>query len=403
MPNPNKTIVDYDNAVVKKNYPRKTLIAPVEVSPAEAAHVAGTQLIYNDALYNVLTDIAIGDTLTTEGAGANISSADDITAQIRNLTTENEALTNKLNGEIETRARVSAHNFLVFDKSKVIDGNTSGTWASNVYTINGGTITLSDIGEIVVNGTFTAQTDFAYTKRTTSDLILALGDYKLVGGISDNISVAGNTTRNGAYNNLGADTGDGLPFTITSDDAGVGIFVRVLAGTYNNVKVSPMITAPNDFATIFTPYAMTNRELTDNLLGNYVFLGTKSLSVTADGVKTIQTLLNDLKLSFDSYLESNSDIYAYPKGVNLSTFRLAACSTGAVDGVFHNTTHGTVACSDVSISSTTYSLAYCKLHTTLSSCLYCLCENGTITVKNTDVLTSGDQIRLYFEQYKIIQ
>lgn len=61
------------------------LIAPVEVSPAEAVHSTGTQLIYNDELYDVTAPIAIGDTLTTTGAGANISLSDDISTLLKNI------------------------------------------------------------------------------------------------------------------------------------------------------------------------------------------------------------------------------------------------------------------------------------------------------------------------------
>lgn len=61
------------------------LIAPVEVSPAEAIHSAGTQLIYNDKLYDVTVPIAIGDALATTGAGANISLSDDISTLLKNI------------------------------------------------------------------------------------------------------------------------------------------------------------------------------------------------------------------------------------------------------------------------------------------------------------------------------
>ena len=61
------------------------LIAPVEISPAEAIHSAGTQLIYNDKLYDVTAPIAIGDALATTGAGANISLSDDISTLLKNI------------------------------------------------------------------------------------------------------------------------------------------------------------------------------------------------------------------------------------------------------------------------------------------------------------------------------
>lgn len=54
-------------------------IAPIEVSPAGAAHSIGTQLIYEGKLYDVTAPIDIGDTLTV---GTNITAADDVETQI---------------------------------------------------------------------------------------------------------------------------------------------------------------------------------------------------------------------------------------------------------------------------------------------------------------------------------
>ena len=48
-------------------------LAPVETSPATAAHTAGSLLIYNGTLYKATADIAIGDTLMV---GTNISVTD---------------------------------------------------------------------------------------------------------------------------------------------------------------------------------------------------------------------------------------------------------------------------------------------------------------------------------------
>lgn len=60
----------------------REIIAPVEVSPAEASHAVGTQLIYDGILYDVTTAIAIGDVLA---AGTNITAADDISTKMRSV------------------------------------------------------------------------------------------------------------------------------------------------------------------------------------------------------------------------------------------------------------------------------------------------------------------------------
>lgn len=70
----------YIDAQNKKD---RELVAPVEVSPAETAHSLGDQIIFNGILYNVTAQIAVGDSLSASGAGANISAADNIEAQIK--------------------------------------------------------------------------------------------------------------------------------------------------------------------------------------------------------------------------------------------------------------------------------------------------------------------------------
>lgn len=57
----------------------EAIIAPLEVSPAMAAHSAKDQLIYNDVLYKVIAAISIGDSLTV---GTNIEVERKIVYQI---------------------------------------------------------------------------------------------------------------------------------------------------------------------------------------------------------------------------------------------------------------------------------------------------------------------------------
>lgn len=75
-----KVVKPYIDAQNKKD---RELVAPVEVSPAEAAHSLGDQIIFNGLLYNVTAQIAVGDALSASGAGSNISAADNIEAQIK--------------------------------------------------------------------------------------------------------------------------------------------------------------------------------------------------------------------------------------------------------------------------------------------------------------------------------
>ena len=74
-----KVVKPYIDAQDKKS---REIIAPVEVSPAEAAHSIGDQIIFNGILYDVIEAIEIDDPLSTTGAGANIEPADNIYEQI---------------------------------------------------------------------------------------------------------------------------------------------------------------------------------------------------------------------------------------------------------------------------------------------------------------------------------
>ena len=60
----------------------EAIIAPIEYSPAIAAHAVGDQLIWNDVLYKVVAAVAIGDSLTI---GTNIVTARKIVYQISGL------------------------------------------------------------------------------------------------------------------------------------------------------------------------------------------------------------------------------------------------------------------------------------------------------------------------------
>lgn len=63
------------------------IIAPVESNPAAAAHAVGTQLIYDGALYEVTTAIAVGDSLVAyPTSGYNIKPAGTVASQIQTLT-----------------------------------------------------------------------------------------------------------------------------------------------------------------------------------------------------------------------------------------------------------------------------------------------------------------------------
>lgn len=230
-------------------------IAPVEVSPAEAAHTAGTQLIYNGVLYDVTADIAIGDTVTTEGAGANISAASKVTEQISSV---NEALSN----EVSARAELGAHN--LFGYTETLQ-NGSGI----VYQFN------SD-GTIDISGTPTALSYilFKNIKLPKAKFILS-GAENIVNMQWDTVVLYknGSVVHNFAINSKTATEFDASSYDF--DNAEVS-----LKRISNNVAVSgklyPMIRLASDTDTTYQPYAMTNRELTDNVVVKNVTITPKT-------------------------------------------------------------------------------------------------------------------------------
>lgn len=271
-------------------------IAPVEVSPAEAAHTAGTQLIYNGVLYDVTADIAINDDLATEGAGANISAANKVTEQISSV---NEALSN----EVEARATLGAHNLANLSLETIKSLNTNGTWSNNKWISPGGvceftvnTDTKGRVTSIIAD----VKSVFEYN----ISIVLGYGDF----GNAD-IKTDVNPTVNGYTISYG-DTDTNFSFQYLGASGMLRIVVA--ANTPISTKTMyPMIRLATDPCTDFTPYAMTNRELTDE--------------VKALNPLSIYDTTNSSP--FDAVKSAWSDITS---GIHIGTVRTTQYSWGAV-------------------------------------------------------------------------
>lgn len=134
----------------------------------------------------------------------------------------------------------------------------------------------TDIGDgtVKAHGLANANSSFACHLRQPSNaypLILPNGKYKFTGcasgGSITTYRVDIGITKNGAYQELGKDYGDGVEFTVNGDDyfndkAYIQISMIVLNG-YNaqNLMFKPMIRVAEDNDNTFQPYAPTNREL----------------------------------------------------------------------------------------------------------------------------------------------
>lgn len=218
-------------------------------------------------LYRATAAIAFGETiiLDTNCVYTTVSGELEGKAEESEVTSLNEALAN----EVATTTQNGAHNFIYYDQSLVKNLNDTGSWVGNTYSINGGTITDNLDGTIVINGTFTQVSEFVFTTRFTgSGIVIPSGNYKTVGAVGgdDNpVAIKVSTTRNNAFYEYGIDTGNGLNFEVLSTDGTFGVRLNVYAKTYNNIILKPMVLKASDPSTEYTPYAMTNRELTEKV------------------------------------------------------------------------------------------------------------------------------------------
>lgn len=137
-------------------------IAPVEQVISTHSYSIGEQLYYNEILYDVIANIAIGDTLTVN---TNIQAADTITEQIsavkQNLST------------LDSLANLKGKTIAVFGSSNEVDGYSGGNnWVTLMANMLSGYAT-------VVNKSVAGQTvlqsiaDFiADNDKATYDIIL---------------------------------------------------------------------------------------------------------------------------------------------------------------------------------------------------------------------------------------
>ena len=206
-------------------------------------------------LYRATAAIAFGETiiLDTNCAYTTVSGELEGKAEESEVTSLNEALTN----EVSTRSTNGAHNLL----------QNKGT----TQTYNDGKLTLQVNSS---TGTITAQTSATTTAVSNAvvntELSLPNGNYIL----SDNLNDANFYLLASAYNgntwikNFGDTANGDLSFVVDNNGYNIiRIYVTVKSGsTYATPKTMyPMIRLATDADPTYTPYAMTNRELTEDV------------------------------------------------------------------------------------------------------------------------------------------
>lgn len=192
-----------------------------------------------DTLTSQVLDSKFGDSNPTAGQELSYDAATGKYKNTSRIASLNEALTNKTNDIISTMSANGAHNLLPNTlKSQVQKGVT--------YTVN------SD-GSIYANGTATADS-IAHVGNITLDV----GTYILTGAISENMRLI--LASDGQPNKF--DEGSGLTFTVDSKTS-FDVHIYIKNGFTVNDTFYPMIRCSSDKDQTYTPYAMTNRELSE--------------------------------------------------------------------------------------------------------------------------------------------
>lgn len=256
------------------------LIAPTEDGATSSAnYVVGDEIVRSGILYKVISAITQGDAFAI---GSNIEIAGSLTSQIQTLT----------NGEI-TRAKNGAHNLLDLNINKVKASNTVGTWTGNSYTLYGITFACtvnadSQITQISINGT---ATDLASLKFGQ------LGSLHLNNDESYIFKSGCDTASTNTYylNIPGVDSGKNIDFIYASSLSSTDMRLIVKNGTVISTAVFfyPMVVLASDPHTEYTPYAMTNAEIS-SLIRDFK---ENAEWATLDSTKTLGAIIKYRKIN----------------------------------------------------------------------------------------------------------
>lgn len=223
----------------------------------------------NGNLVNIGDAIDEGTELPAHGEGdagkvlsvdenGDLEWSDDISSKI-------QTLTNNLSDEVETRAKVGAHNLMPFDLDYVKSKNTSGSWSDNVYTHNGIAFTFNidskgNLESIGVLSNPSTGDGVLYLHRDLESILKSGGNY-ILNGVSGGTS---DTYRIG-ISQKGFDENGDFPFVANFTITGVSCWIQVTSGATVNTTIYPMIRDAKDIDSTYQPYAMTNRELTEKI------------------------------------------------------------------------------------------------------------------------------------------
>ena len=220
----------------------------------------------------------------------------------------------------DANAELGAHQFLDYDLADIKANNTTGTWTGNVYTINNLTVTVNSDLSIGVSGN---------ASQTT---VILFGTAKLKSGVSYTISGCPNGGSDNYYYDglykVGVidvkEYGDGLVYVPSSDTTcQFRLVIKAGAGT---LLFKPLVKLASDPSTKFTPYAMTNQQLTDAVVKSSINPNSyKSADVTSAQGNVIK--MGNLVMGYviwSGAVTSNNAIITLPEGYRPSALVTAA-------------------------------------------------------------------------------
>ena len=180
----------------------------------------------------------------------------------------NKELTTELNETADGIHQTGSFNILPssLELFKSMNTSSDGSWSGNVYTRRGITFTVNDDGTITVNGT--ASND-CYFALIDTDYAQALPfPVRLSGCPSGGSSSTYRVYTRKVNQDLAYDTGNGVVLNDINNGSTINIAVST-GVSIDHMVFKPMITLasqPNSDYAHYQPYAMTNRELTENCI-----------------------------------------------------------------------------------------------------------------------------------------
>ena len=319
------------------------------------------------------------------------------------VNSEIQTLTNNLEDEVVTRAKLGAHNLLPHDAI-----TSANTVQDVTYTPNSSDFSIS------ISGT-AAATHGQYISNSK----LYAGTYKIrfeaTGTLNDNTKLffmaklcqADGTSINNDYVSIHPNEEVTVTIEGTNYLTAFRLYTLVGAAFTNSYKIKPMIRLASDPSTDYAPYAMTNRELTeiiDGVSNGYVcvdFAGV--VEVTADGTKTEGDLYKDLADAFLTYLGTLTP------DIKIEVVELSLIATAICDGWAFYTSSSTsvnIVGRGYGATSSGYSIFFAVVSNTAgnnkSDYWVGSTSENRYSDKLTTVPTSGTKRKIIFRKYKKI-